>query len=164
MSYGQGKLFPEAEKMKLRNARVSRLTRSYWDRLWKKDYDPGYIVQVELDDIPSLARVTRKSTLNCVILKGPDGVEHKSDEAFYRELKAVVLSKGLEDQNRRIVAEDDGGWITGLYLSLLQRQVRDGTEAVKGTCYATLTRLECDEGWQHVVDRWTQDLLLKRRF
>ena len=164
MSYDQGKLFPQAEKLKLKNARVDRLTRSYWDRLWKKDYDPGYILKLEPDDIPSITRLTVVDPPASPALAAPQTPVPGSPNFAVRELVAVVLSKGLEDVRRRVVAADSGGWITGLYLSLLQRQVREGNEVTQGKCYAILTRLECDPDWQFRVDRWTQDLLLKRRF
>jgi hypothetical protein len=165
MSYQQGKLFPQAEKLKLRQARVKRLQKSYWDRLWRKGWDPAYILEVEPDDIPTLAEVWRKRK-QIDILPGSTACPETTvpvDGFSVDRLKAVVLSKGPEDQNRRIVAIDDGGWITGLFIALLQRQVLEGTEAAQGGCYATLINLELYEGWEFVVDRWTKDLLTKRK-
>lgn len=142
MTYEQKKLFPEAEKLKFQQGRVTRMTRSVWDRLWKKDYDPGYLIKIQSDDIPSMRKIYEQTM----------------------GMNAVILSKGPEDLNRRVIAWDGKGWVVGLFVSLLQRQVREGTDATKGVCYATLTHLECDGFWMHVVDRWSQELLVKRRF
>jgi len=154
MSLEQGKLFPQAERLKLRQARVKRLTRSYFDRLWKKGYDPAYILEIEPDDLPTLAEVYVRSEICVVPAQGTVTLGRK---------KAIVLSKGLEDPDRRIVARDGGGWIFGLWIALLQRQVREGTEKAKGWCYGVITELECDEFAEFQIDRWTKDLLSKRQ-
>lgn len=161
MSYQQGKLFPEAERLKLQKARVDKLDRLYFQKLWKKGWDPAYILNLEPDDIPTLADVWRKADgLHEVVSTSTPPPKPQME---IRRLRAVVLSKGPEDQNRRIVAQGDGGWLSALFIALLQRQVRDGTMRTQGICYAAITNLECDEGWQFSMDKWTQELLTKRR-
>lgn len=161
MTYGQGKLFPQAERLKLRQARVKKIDRNYWTRLWKKGWDPAYILEVEPDDIPTFAEVWRKADgMDTTVMTTP---KPENPGFHVRRLKAIVLSKGPEDLNRRIVAQGDGSWLFGLFVALLQRQVRDGTMATQGKCYATITNLECDEMRQALIDNWTQELLTKRQ-
>lgn len=151
MSRQQGRLFPEQERLKLLQARITQMTASQWNRFYKKGWDPSYMLVVEKDDIPTLSEVWKKDPMV------------GSTELFLKKIKTVVLSKGPEDQNRRVIAAGDGGWIFGLFFALLQRQVREGTMATQGRCYATITELENDEVRQVMVDNWAQELLLKRR-
>lgn len=131
---------------------VDVMTRDLWQRLLRKGYDPAYAVKLEKSDIPSITETFRY----------PPG----ADRARFRPVRsmAVVLSKGPLDRSRRVVAESRDGWVRGLYIALLRRQVREGLEPVKGKCYAVLVTLEFDDGWGFLTDRWLDELLTKRPF
>jgi hypothetical protein len=157
----QKKLFPEQERQKLLQARLDRITVAQWRRFYGKGWDPAYLLNIEKDDIPTYADVWRRA----------DGIQEMVSTAAapavsdfpIRRLKAVVLSKGPEDQNRRIIAIGDGGWLFGLFVGLLQRQVREGTMATQGKCYSVITLLENDEMREVVMDIWSSELMLKRK-
>jgi hypothetical protein len=157
----QKSLFPEAERLKLLHAQMPRMKASDWNRFWKKGWDPAYLLKVAVDDIPTLAETWKQvDSLGDVVSTA--AAPGKRDLEI-RRIRALVLSKGIEDRNRRIVAIGGGSWMFGLLVALLQRQVRQGTMDVQGKCYATLTNLECCDNWGVVVDRWTTDLIHKMR-
>lgn len=161
----QGKLFPRiSEKDKIEKSRTSRMTMAQFRRLWHQGYDPAYLLNVADDDIPTLATIKRIEEVNSVTM----GKTTAPKGFIVVEDKAVVLSRSIEDPQRRIVARSEnggpGGWVFDLWVAVLHRQVRDARDRVKGICYGIITQLECDPFWQFKVDRVSQDLLSKRRF
>jgi hypothetical protein len=143
----------EKPPLAIKRSQLESIDRRLFVDLLDDGWDPGYILKVEPDDIPSFTKAREKVD----VILGPDFRVKK----FY----VVFLSKGPNDPNKRIVAMDEfGDWVRYLWISLLRRQVREGTQEVKVECYNTLEKLECDEGWRSTVDRFTQDLLSKRRF
>lgn len=120
----------------------------------KKGIDPAYFVLMEPDDLPTRKKVS-----------WTNGSMHFPSDKFplatYGYKHAVVLSKGLEDRNRRIIAIDHGSWVDGLWVGLLRRQVRQGTLDSSAWCYGVLLGLEDSEIYQAMVKDWTKKLLTK---
>lgn len=142
---------------------VNRMPEGYFKKLLKKGWDPGYFVEVQPDDYPTLGERWVGEATSGVI--GSTGLV-VNVPIFWRRLRCLILSKGPEDLNRRIVAQghsDRGGWVIGLWIAMLRRQLRTSTSLnVKAWCFEVLTTLERDDAYfSGQAEEWTQELLKK---
>jgi hypothetical protein len=136
---------------------VNRMPQAYFKKLMKKGWDPGYFVELEPDDYPTLATRIRFERFGMV----DHGNGKKVPILNEYRTRAVVLSKGIDDTNRRIVGQGDG-WVIGLWISILRRQIKQGSLDVKAWAFEVLTGLERDDAYWHTqADNWTTDLLQK---
>lgn len=149
---------------------VDRMKESYFKLLLRKGWDPGFFLEVERDDYPTLAMrlvggfAQQKEVAVDPATKANPVLTYSDMGPFLGRRRCVVLSKGPEDQNRRIVAQHDDGWIVGLWISLLRRQLKQGTIDVQSWCFSTLLDLERTESFFHVqYESWLMDLLTKEQ-
>lgn len=137
---------------------VNRMARGYFNKLLRKGWDPGYFVDVQPDDFVTLGeRLVETGSWTDMVngtQKGPKMVIHE-------RRRCVVLSKGLEDRNRRIVAQDSDGWVVGLWIALLRRQLKTGAIHVQAASFETLTDLEREGYFKERAENWIKDLLQK---
>lgn len=134
------------------NADSERMTRSRFAFLVKKRFNPAYFIRIEADEIPTIT-IRRYS---CLVGAGED-----PKLPVIRSVRALVLSKGPADANRRVVAEDSGLWVEQLWVCALLRQLRHGTLEVKAWCYETLSDIESDGPMASFVSGWIRDFSLK---
>jgi hypothetical protein len=147
---------------------VNRMPRGYFLKLMRKGWDPAYFVDVAPDDFVTLGeRLIGGFGQACVVSIDPSSPSVPGDvsvirDAYLARRRCVVLSKGREDTNRRIVAQDDDGWIIGLWIALLRRQLKTGTLDVKAWSFETLTDLEREGSYyKNQAESWIKDLLQK---
>lgn len=137
---------------------VNRMPEVYFKKLLKKGWDPGYFIEAQPDDYPTLL-----DRLICVDkgghVQGMGGLVQVSP--LFERRRGLVLSKGREDQNRRIVALGDG-WVVGLWIATMRRQIKLGTVDVKAWCFEVLIGLERQDSFFHNhYENWIKDLLQK---
>ena len=151
---------------------VDRMKESYFKLLLRKGWDPGFFLEIQRDDYPTLAMrlvggfAQQKEVVVDPAAKTPaDGLAVDPNMGpFLERRRCVVLSKGPEDQNRRIVAQHDDGWVIGLWISLLRRQLKQGTIDVQSWCFSTLLDLERPDSFFHVQhENWVAELLKKEQ-
>lgn len=148
---------------------MNRMLRGYFLKLMRKGWDPAYFVDAQPDDFVTLAdRWIGGFGKSFVVSIDPSTVKpvdlnQVALEQYIVRRRCVVLSKGLEDTNRRIVAQDDdSGWIVGLWVALLRRQLKTGTLNVKAWSFETLIDLERDGAYfKNQAETWIKDLLQK---
>lgn len=143
--------------------RVDRMDEKLFDKLLDRGFDPAYALRsIKPDDRVTVA----ERDLPRNMAKDPSG-KVVAIEAIPRRRYAIVLSKGPNDRDRRIVAQTDGstGWIVGLYVGLLRRQVKEGIRDVKAWAFETLLDLERMEGPglvnRFTAENWIQQLVMK---
>lgn len=146
---------------------VDRLTKSQFERILKRGFDPAYVLRVEPDDRVTIAerpmRISRGFTKDLREELAKLGTMGRDLTMNY----CVVLSKSRLDRNRRIVAQSGGSdkqWLVGLYVGLLRRQVKEGTKDIKAWAFETildLERIEFGVVNQITLDNWTRDLIAK---
>lgn len=148
---------------------VERMTEGYFKKLLKKGWNPGFFLEVKPTDYPTLAirYVGGFGTQKIVTVDPTRSTEDAYDgqlQAVLQRRRCLVLSNGPEDQNRRIVAQNDDGWVVGLWIAVLQRQVKEGTLDVKSWCFSVLLDLENINSFFHVqADYWVRELLMKEQ-
>lgn len=139
---------------------VNRMPEGYFKKLLRKGWDPGYFVEAEPDDYVTLGeRLIHEG--HGMFNVGSNGFAGPTMPVYERR-KCVVLSKGFSDTNRRIVAQSTDGWIVGLWVAMLRRQLKTGTIDIKAWSFEVLTTLERDDAWwKQQAENWTQELLKK---
>lgn len=146
---------------------VNRMVKGYFNKLMRKGWDPAYFVEVEPDDFVTLAdRMIGGFGNSCVVNLDPNAQATRDPnkielETYLTRRRCVVLSKGLEDRNRRIVAQDEDGWVIGLWIALLRRQLKTGAIHVQAASFETLTDLEREGYFKERAENWIKDLLQK---
>jgi hypothetical protein len=162
---GEPELFPtKSVKAKL----VDRMSPSYFRTLIRKGLDPGFFLEVQNDDYPTLAtRLIGGFATNMIQDVDPSAPAEQIPDGFQPILdrrRCLVLSKGPGDTNRRIVAQHSDGWVVGLWISTLRRQLKRGNMDVQSYCFSVLLDLERVESFFHVqYENWIADLLTKEQ-
>lgn len=137
---------------------VNRMPEGYFRKLLKKGWDPGYFVEIAPDDFVTLGQRLLK-IVDRTTMDAGNGQTVTVEAQFGRE-RVVILSKGWDDPDRRIIARGD--WVVGLWISLLRRQIKGGCLNVQAWSFETLTSLERDDAYFRTqADNWTRELLQK---
>lgn len=143
--------------------RVERMKESLFEKLLRRGFDPAYALKsIAPDDRVTIAERPKHLQTGAYDFKEKKFLAAVAPTRRY----AIVLSKGPGDRDRRIVAQADGstGWLVGLYVGLLRRQVKEGTRDVKAWAFETLLDLERMEGIglvnRFTAENWTQKLVM----
>lgn len=158
---GQGEMFTDRQ---VKAQIVNRMPEGYFKKLLKKGWDPGYFVEIQADDYPTLGERWIADEIRTISSVGPNGAG--PNMAVHQRRRCVILSKGPEDQNRRIVAQAEvgsAGWIVGLWVAMLRRQLKLSPSLnVKAWCFEVLTTLERhDSYFRQQAENWVEELLKK---
>jgi hypothetical protein len=149
---------------------IERMSEGYFNKLLRTGWDPGFFIEVQKSDYPTLATrmiggfaQEKQGTIDPADINDP--FKQEIDFGPYLERRrCVVLSKGPDDPNRRIVAQHKDGWIVGLWISLLRRQLKHGMIDVQSWCFSALLDLERDGSFFHVqYENWLAELLTKEQ-
>lgn len=149
---------------------VERMAHSYFRSLLKKGWDPGFFVDVQADDYPTLGTryiggFGHKLDVDVDPAAKGDPIDTNIVQTVFLERRrCVVLSKGPEDTNRRIIAQDTDGWVVGLWISMLRRQLKKGNINVQAWCFSVLIDLENIESFFHTQhEEWIKTLIQKEQ-
>ena len=150
---------PELFERKLLKQKVEpRMGESRFFYLMKKGLDPAYYLELVPEDYPTWRRVSWLVNIDQLIV-GPINRLHNTVTYYEKSGHVVVLSKGLQDLDRRIVGRGSTAFTDGFWIALLRRQLRTGSLDVRAWCYETLLDLERHELWGHVYENWTKKLM-----
>jgi hypothetical protein len=173
MAKGKSRVRGEPELFDTRAVKgqvVTRMPKPYFHKLLRRGWDPGFFVEAQADDYPTLA--TRLIGAFGAQKEVPVDPAAKSDPTkvvidagdFLERRRCVVLSKGPDDTNRRIVAQDSDGWVVGLWISMLRRQLKKGNINVQSWCFSVLIDLEnIDSFFHRQHEEWIATLIQKEQ-
>ena len=145
---------------------VGRMPAGYFRSLLNKGWDPGFFIEIEPDDYPTLAArlIGGFGQLKDVTVDPAAAKDQTTGIAYLERRRCVVLSKGPEDTNRRIVAQHTEDWVIGLWISLLRRQLKHGNINVQSWCFSVLIDLESINSFFHRQhEEWVSTLIQKEQ-